>query len=217
MSDLLIGTSGYDYPEWKGVFYPADLKRRDFLSFYATQFNSLELNSTFYNMPDADRLLSFYERSEGKINFSVKANRLLTHEIGNGWQTAAQDFKQALKPLNEKASLAAVLFQLPESFHYTNDNRLYLAKLIAEFDGFPVMIEFRHKEWIRDSVFEGLEKRKSGLVFCDMPRLKNLPDGTVTNTPFIGINAYLRLHGRNLFQILIHPNNRLNRCADIFF
>ena len=55
MSDLLIGTSGYNYPEWKGVFYPADLNRRDFLSFYATQFNSLELNSTFYNMPDADR------------------------------------------------------------------------------------------------------------------------------------------------------------------
>ena len=47
MSDLLIGTSGYDYPEWKGVFYPEDLKRKNFLSFYATQFNALELNNTF--------------------------------------------------------------------------------------------------------------------------------------------------------------------------
>lgn len=54
MSDLLIGTSGYDYPEWKGVFYPEDLKRKDFLSFYATQFNALELNNTFYNMPTAE-------------------------------------------------------------------------------------------------------------------------------------------------------------------
>ena len=219
MSDLLIGTSGYDYPEWKGVFYPEDLKRKDFLSFYATQFNALELNNTFYNMPIAERLLSFYERSEGKLSFSVKANRLLTHEIGADWQVAAKDFKEALKPLNEKERLSAVLFQLPESFHYTNDNRIYLAKLIAEFEGFPMRIEFRHKEWVRESVFEGLEKREAGIVFCDMPmchlaqmsiisnyangakrrmpQLKNLPDGTVTKTPFIGSNAYIRLHGRN--------------------
>ena len=170
-------------------------------------------------MPTAERLLSFYERSEGKLSFSVKANRFLTHEIGTDWQTAAKDFKEALKPLNEKEMLSAVLFQLPESFHYTNDNRIYLAKLIAEFEGFPVMIEFRHKEWIRESVFEGLEKRKAGIVFCDMPmchlaqmsiisnyangakrcmpQLKNLPDGTVMGTPFIGKNAYIRLHGRN--------------------
>ena len=197
MSDLLIGTSGYDYPEWKGVFYPEDLKRKDFLIFYATQFNALELNNTFYNMPTEERLMSFYERSEGKLSFSVKANRLLTHEIGADWQVAAKDFKEALKPLNEKERLSAVLFQLPESFHYTNDNRIYLAKLIAEFEGFPVMVEFRHKEWIRESVFEGLEKRKAGIVFCDMPQLKNLPDGTVMGTPFIGENAYIRLHGRN--------------------
>ena len=197
MSDLLIGTSGYDYPEWKGVFYPEDLKRKDFLSYYATQFNALELNNTFYNMPTAERLLSFFERSEGRLNFSVKANRLLTHEIGADWQVTAEDFKEALKPLNEKERLSAVLFQLPESFHYTKDNRIYLARLIDEFEGLPVMIEFRHKEWIRESVFEGLEKRKAGIVFCDMPQLKNLPDGTVMKTPFIGSNAYIRLHGRN--------------------
>ena len=204
MSDLLIGTSGYDYPEWKGVFYPEDLKRKDFLSYYATQFNALELNNTFYNMPTAERLLSFYDRSEGKLSFSVKANRLLTHEIGADWQVAAGDFKEALKPLNEKERLSAVLFQLPESFHYTKDNRIYLAKLIAEFEGFPVMVEFRHKEWIRESVFEGLEKRKAGIVFCDMPQLKNLPDGTVMGTPFIGSSAYIRLHGRNEGAWYVH-------------
>ncbi|WP_407425925.1 DUF72 domain-containing protein [Treponema sp.] len=81
MPEIFLGTSGYDYPEWKGVFYPADLKRKDFLCYYATKFNALELNNTFYNMPTADRLLSFYERSEGKLEFSIKANRLLTHEI----------------------------------------------------------------------------------------------------------------------------------------
>jgi uncharacterized protein YecE (DUF72 family) len=204
MFPVLIGTSGYDYPEWKGVFYPQDLKRKDFLSYYATQFNALELNSTFYNMPTAERLYSFYQRSEGRIQFSIKANRLLTHETDSTWQTTAEDFKTALIPLEQKGCLSAVLFQMPESFHYTRDNRIYLANLIQKFEGFPVMIEFRHREWIKDSVFEGLEKRNAGIVFCDMPRLKNLPDGTLTKTPFIGNKAYLRLHGRNAGAWYVH-------------
>ena len=99
MDNILIGTSGYDYPEWKGVFYPPEVKRADFLSYYATQFNAVELNNTFYNMPTADRLLSFYERSEGKLEFSIKANRLLTHEIAPSWTNAAEDFRTALLPL----------------------------------------------------------------------------------------------------------------------
>ena len=196
-SDVLIGTSGYDYPEWKGIFYPSELKRADFLPYYATQFNALELNNTFYNMPTAERLFSFYERSEGKLQFSIKANRLLTHEIDSAWQLAAGEFKQALNPLLEKDCLSAVLFQFPQSFHYTNDNRIYLAKMIAAFEAFPVLIEFRHAGWIRESVFEGLEKRGAGLVYCDMPLLRNLPDGKTVKSPFIGPNAYIRLHGRN--------------------
>lgn len=205
--DILIGTSGYDYPEWKGIFYPQDLKRKDFLPYYATQFNALELNNTFYNMPTAERILSFYNRTDGKLNLSIKANRLLTHEISNQWQSAAQDFKNAINPINQKDRLSAVLFQFPQSFHYTNENRLYLAKLIQYFEGFPVMIEFRHKEWIKNSVFDGLEKLQAGLVYCDMPQLKYLPDGKTLNSPFIGANAYIRLHGRNESSWYAEPQN----------
>ena len=197
MAELLIGTSGYDYPEWKGVFYPADIKRKDFLLYYSTIFNALELNNTFYNMPTSERLISFWERSEGRLNFSVKANQLLTHEITASWKDAAKDFKNAVSPLQEKDALSAVLFQFPESFHYTKENRIYLAKLIKDFEGLPVMVEFRHREWVRPSVFEGLEERNAGIVFCDMPQLRNLPDGKVLRTPFVGGNAYIRLHGRN--------------------
>ncbi len=207
MSTILIGTSGYDYPEWKGVFYPPEVKRADFLSYYATQFNALELNNTFYNMPTAERLHSFYERSQGRLEFSIKANRLLTHEISPLWTNAAEDFKQALTPLLKKDKLCAVLFKFTQSFHYTNDNRIYLAKMIAAFEGFPVVIEFRHKEWIRESVFEGLIQRKASVAFCDMPELKYLPAASMLSTPstalrdpatlFIGPNAYIRFHGRN--------------------
>lgn len=196
-NDILIGTSGYDYPEWKGVFYPEDLKRKDFLSYYASQFNALELNNTFYNMPTAERLFSFYERSGGLLQFSVKANRLLTHEIDRNWQAAASDFFAAVAPLAEKNSLCAVLFQFPQSFHYTDDNRIYLAKIISQFKGLPVVVEFRHVEWIKESVLQGLEQRQTSLCFCDMPQLKALPDGKTIKAPFIGPIAYIRLHGRN--------------------
>ena len=197
MNDILIGTSGYDYPEWKGPFYPEDLKRKDFLSYYASQFNVLEINNTFYNMPTADRLLSFNDRSGGLLQFSIKANRLLTHEIDRNWQAAATDFKAAVTPLAQKNSLCAVLFQFPQSFHYTDENRIYLAKLIAEFQGLPLVIEFRHVEWIKESVLRGLEERQTSLCFCDMPQLKALPDGKTIKAPFIGPIAYIRLHGRN--------------------
>lgn len=202
MSEILIGTSGYDYPEWKGVFYPPEIKRTDFLSYYATVFSALEINNTFYNMPTANRLLNFYERSEGKIQFSIKANRLLTHEISPTWQNATADFRNAISPIQEKNCLCSVLFQLPQSFHYTPDNRIYLSKLIKEFEGFPVVIEFRHKDWVRESVFEGLAKMNANFAYCDMPELKFLPSGTLKNVqaPIGNSNfeqLYIRLHGRN--------------------
>lgn len=196
-NEILIGTSGYDYPEWKGVFYPQDLKRKDFLQFYAAHFNALEVNNTFYNMPTAERLLSFNDRSSGLLKFSIKANRLLTHEIDHNWQAAAADFLAAVAPLAEKASLCAVLFQFPQSFHYTDENRIYLAKLISFFQGLPLVVEFRHVEWIRESVLSGLEHRGTSLCFCDMPQLKALPDGKTIKAPFVGPIAYIRLHGRN--------------------
>jgi len=214
---LLIGTSGYDYPEWKGVFYPQDLKRKDFLSYYASQFNALELNNTFYNMPTSGRLLSFYERSGGLLQFSIKANRQLTHEIPRNWQAAATDFHAAIAPLAEKASLCAVLFQFPQSFHYTDENRIYLAKLISLFQGLPLVIEFRHIEWIKESVLTGLEQRNASLCFCDMPQLKALPNMVVTTnstsriTPFIGPIAYIRLHGRNADAWYANPETDISQ------
>ena len=219
MDKLLIGTSGYDYPEWRGIFYPENLKRQEFLLYYASHFNALELNNTFYNMPTAARMLGFYEKSGGNLQFSVKANRLLTHEVGADWTLQAKAFRDAVNPLLEKASLCALLFQFPQSFHYTKENRIYLAKLLQEFPDFPLVVEFRHAEWLRPSVLQGLEKRGSSLAFCDMPDLKYLPNnafselGTVSAVPEpkpavpepvegpvppSGSQLfYLRLHGRN--------------------
>ena len=197
MPQILIGTSGYDHPELKGSFYPLDLPRKDFLLYYSTKFSALEINSTFYGMPDAVRMNSFFQRSEGRVMFSVKLNRLMTHEITGNWKNTAGEFRNAMCPLIEKNVLSVILMQFPESFQYTAENRFYLSALLKEFEGFPAVVEFRHASWIKESVFEGLAMRKAGIVFCDMPQLKNLPDGFSKGTPFIGPEAYIRLHGRN--------------------
>ena len=71
------------------------------------------------------------------------------------------------------------------------------ARCLKKMEPLPCVVEFRHREWIKESVFAGLQSRGAGIVFCDMPQLKNLPDGFAACTPFIGKNAYIRLHGRN--------------------
>jgi len=79
MAKLYIGISDYDYPEWQNIFYPQELKRKDFLSYYATQFNSLELNGTYYKMPTAQQMQNMITRTASKVKFTVKAFKDLTH------------------------------------------------------------------------------------------------------------------------------------------
>src|SRR5574344_384072 len=156
---FLLGTSGYDYPEWKGSFYPETLDRKDFLMWYATKFNSVELNFSFYRMPTAAQLNDMAERSDGKLTFSVKAHQSFTHSIERNWKDGAVEFTRAVSPLAEHGLLASLLFQFPQSFHYTPDNRRYLSDLLSTFTQFPLAVELRQSDWQRDSVRNGLLER----------------------------------------------------------
>ncbi len=169
-------------------------------------------------MPTFERMESFLKKSEGRVNFSIKAHRLLTHEISSLWKTEAQVFKNALKLMNQKNLLSSILFQFPQSFHYDIDNRFYLSYLLDEFEGFPVAVEFRNKQWILDSVFEGLAKKNAAFVYCDMPDLKHLPAFDFESKEFLEQNctkifgnmAYLRLHGRNADNWYASTDNEKN-------
>lgn len=198
MADLYIGTSGYDYPEWKGILYPHELPRDQFLTFYAEHFNALEINYTYYGMPDEYQMASMIKRSGGKLHFSVKAHQFLTHTITvSTWRDRAREFIKALYPLMQKNLLLSVLLQFPQSFHYAVDERKYLENLVTELgkDGFlPLVIEFRHNSWLNSRVQDGLRKRNIGWCICDLPELRYLP----TCSPIItSPNTYLRFHGKN--------------------
>jgi uncharacterized protein YecE (DUF72 family) len=195
MAELYIGTSGYDYPEWKGLFYPEKLARTKFLEYYSTQFNSLELNGTYYRMPTAEQMRNMIDRSGGKVRFSVKAFKDLTHALDKSqYQTLIFEFKKALEPLMADNVLLCVLFQFPESFHYDKTGRLYLDTLLKELSDIPVVVEMRNTQWQNDNVYTALRERKIGWCITDNPALKNLPKPDFIVT---GDIAYMRFHGRN--------------------
>ena len=97
MADILVGCSGYDYPEWRTVFYPETLPREEFLAFYASWFKTLELNFSYYKMPEEAQLAGMLKRSGGKLEFSVKAHGSMTHNIDTlTWKDSVKTFRNAL-------------------------------------------------------------------------------------------------------------------------
>jgi len=195
MGELLIGTSGYDYKEWKGGFYPEKLAQAKFLEYYATQFNSLELNGTYYRMPTPDQMQNMVIRSGGKVKFTVKAFGDLTHAADKSrYQPLVSEFKKALEPLQTNNLLVCALLQFPESFHYEKNERIYLDVLLKEMAGIPIVVEMRNTKWQNDQVYNALRQRQIGWCITDNPNLPNLPKLDYIITSPI---AYLRFHGRN--------------------
>jgi len=201
MGELLIGTSGYDYPEWKGRFYPEKLARTKFLEYYATQFNSLELNGTYYKMPTTAQMQNMITRTSGRVKFTVKAFQGLTHASYAGayadksqFQLLVLELRKALDPLLENNLLLCVLLQFPQSFHYDKEDRVYLDCLVKELSGIPLVVEMRNIKWQTDPVYNALRQRQIGWCITDNPALKDLPKLDYITTSDI---AYIRFHGRN--------------------
>ena len=196
MGELLVGTSGYDYPEWKAAgVYPVDIPQAKFLEYYSTQFNSLELNGTYYRMPSAGQMRNMVSRSGGRVMFSVKAFQGLTHAVDKGqYMPLVGEFRKALEPLLESGLLLCALFQFPESFHYETEERLYMDALMKEVRDIPVVVEMRNNKWQNDQVYNALRQRKIGWCITDNPRLKNLAKLDFICTSDI---TYIRFHGRN--------------------
>ena len=195
---IRIGTSGFSYDDWLGPVYPAGLPARDQLAFYAREFSTVELNVTYYRVPDARTVEGWVRKTPDDFLFAVKAYQGLTHE------RAAPDFAgfvSALQPLTESGKLGCVLAQFPYSFHPIPESRDYLRHLRDGLDTLPVVVEFRNAGWMSPRTFDLL--RSLGLGFCsvDEPRLTGLmPPVAVATGPV----AYVRFHGRNAAKWYAH-------------
>ena len=192
--DIRIGTCGFSYKDWRGLFYPEELKPADYLSWYAGRFRFVEIDYTYYKRPVAAESEKLCDRVSDTFLFSVKTTGRLTHDRDEEWLKEAQLFTEGVQPYLDAKKLGAVLAQFPYSFHYTPENRMYLSRFCDAMSKLPLCVEFRNAEWQKTSVYEGLTQRGVCLVQPDLPRLKGLPsaDGKVT-----GNTGYVRFHGRN--------------------
>jgi uncharacterized protein YecE (DUF72 family) len=195
LPDIRIGTSGYDYPEWEGVLYPKGIGRREYLGSYSQVFGSVELNFSYYGMPKAENIRTLMARTRKPIDFSIKANQTLTHKVDPAtWQDSVAEFSKGIEPLQEDGRLCTVLLEFPYSFHYQDNERRYLDKILKALSSFPLVVEFRCADWFNARVIDGLKERSVGLCSVDVPRLEGLPPLSDLVTADI---AYVRFHGRN--------------------
>jgi uncharacterized protein YecE (DUF72 family) len=202
MAEILIGTCGYSYREWVGPVYPAGTKPGGYLACYAGLFPTVELDFAFYAMPKAENLAKMLVDG-GRLTFSIKAFRELTHKVDPvRWPDAAGPYLEGIAPLREAGPgfpagrLEAVLFQFPYSFRYEPENRRYLGKLLDFFRDLPCAVEFRRADWYTGRVIGGMRERGVSLTVLDMPELKGLQPGPLMDV-VTSDTAYIRLHGRN--------------------
>ena len=163
---ILVGTSGYNYPEWKGSFYPSDLPAAKMLPYYAGKFPTVEINYTFYRMPTPKLIAGWRAQVPADFRFTLKAPKRITHdkrlraaevaESVNGFITAASE----LGP-----QLAALLFQLPPNLK--KDLGLLKEFLALLPPKTTAAFEFRNASWLEDEVFETLRARNLALCIAD--------------------------------------------------
>jgi uncharacterized protein YecE (DUF72 family) len=182
---VLVGCSGWQYKHWRADFYPSDLPQHRWLDYYAARFNTVEINNTFYRLPEPRTFAEWGRRAPRGFVYAVKASRFLTHmkKLKDPEEPLDRFFTRA-KALGR--SLGPVLYQLPPNMAVNLD------RLDAFLDALPRRrrhaIEFRDPSWYSDEVFERLARRNVALCLHDMK-------GSTTGQLEVGPFVYVRFHG----------------------
>lgn len=186
--DYRIGCSGFYYKEWREIFYPKGLAQKDWFSYYAKHFNTIEINSTFYKMPTLKSFEKWYNESPANFLFTLKAPRLITHyKQLRDCTSLLNDFYTTIN-FGLKEKVGCVLFQFPPKFSYSTERiNLLINNLNPNFVN---VVEFRHESWWNEEVFLMLKEKQ--IIFCGQSYPSQLPDQIVKNNPII----YYRFHGK---------------------
>jgi uncharacterized protein YecE (DUF72 family) len=165
---LWVGTSGYNYPEWKGSFYPTDLAAAKMLPYYAARFPTVEINYTFYRMPTEKLVAGWAAQTPSPYQFTLKAPRRITHDSRlKDAGDSVERFCSVASTLGDK--LGALLFQLPPFLR--KDVPLLDAFLPHLPAGVRAAFEFRHASWFDEEVFERLAARNLAVCVADSEKL----------------------------------------------
>lgn len=186
MARHFVGTSGWSYPHWLGLVYPKGLKPGEWLAHYATLFNTVELNASFYRLPTAKTLEGWRARTPKDFVFALKAWRAITHyKRLNDCADALDAFFERTALL--KAKRGPVLFQLPPKFPADPERLDAFLKLLPKRRRFA--FEFRDPSWHRRDVYELLEGRNAAFVPFELGKFES---SRIATADFV----YVRLHGR---------------------
>jgi uncharacterized protein YecE (DUF72 family) len=188
--NLFIGCSGFHYRDWAGKFYPEQLPKKEWLEYYAGHFNTVEINNTFYKMPEEKTLLNWKSKTPADFKFTIKANRFFTHQkklnTDDIFRERYYSFIDTVSKLGEK--LGCILWQLPANQGFDPGKLDRFCRLSDK--NFSHVIEFRHLSWFEKETYDIL--REHGIGFCMLSAPKPLPE-EVTAT---SATAYLRYHGK---------------------
>jgi len=199
---IRVGTSGFSYADWVGPFYPPGTREPAMLEYYASHFDALEINFTYYRLPAPGQLAAMSARCKDRVIFAVKAWQGMTHgDVAKAEDFAA--FRAALEPLAERRVLGAVLLQFPGSFRPSDAANARLLGLAARLRPFPLVVEFRHRSWVREETFRLLRAEEIGYCCVDEPSLPGLIPPVAVAT---ADTAYVRFHGRNAAKWFRHDH-----------
>ena len=213
MANLFVGTSGWIYSHWDGIFYPENLPSRDKLKYYSQHFKTAEINHSFYHLPRPQTYKNWYSQTPDDFIFAVKASKFITHV--KRLKGVKEAWKQFLEnALNLKEKLGPILFQFPSSFQATSENVKRLENFLKIIRGnsssnsrrlanLRFAFEFRHESWcnpegkpsasygVNEKIYKLLKKYNVGWVIADSPRY---PRADVMTADF----TYIRMHGSKI-------------------
>jgi uncharacterized protein YecE (DUF72 family) len=159
-----VGTSGYSYKEWKGSFYPDDIKPPDMLSFYASQLSTVEINNTFYRLPKTSVLENWAQQVPETFRFAIKASRRITHM--KRLKEADEETGYLLDTVSVLgARLGCVLYQLPPNMKKDMDRLRAFTALLGPA---KAVFEFRHESWLDDEVYACLKEHGCAVCLSDV-------------------------------------------------
>ena len=198
-----VGCSGWVYKHWRGDFYPSDLPQSRWFEHYAATFDTVEINNSFYRLPERETFAAWACRAPARFLFAVKASRFLTHmkKLKDPEEPIDRLFTR-MRALGEH--LGPVLYQLPPGF---KADRQRLAHFLAALPrDAQHVIEFRDPSWYAGEIFALLERYRVALCLHDMP-------GSATGRERVGPLVYVRFHGSTVKYGGGYPGDRLRSWA----
>lgn len=210
-SGFYIGTSGWNYTGWSGIFYPEEIKPKDFLPFYAEHFSTVEVNYSFYHLPTEATYEKWVSLTPDDFTFVLKLSRFITHI------KRLKDVSDALKTFIERsetlgAKRGPLLVQLPPGFSFTDVNRIRVRDFLETVQGLGASagVEFRHETWFVDEAYDLLSDFKASLVIANSSRYPNPPEDIAT-ADFV----YFRFHGPEELFASPYSDKQLAHYGDI--